>query len=207
MSLFTHEEIVVLFATPNLWSEMLQGIEDESPTQFVEDELVGFSCVVRKDYEVEKDSSGYEPDEHGYPVWVKDTDDGASVDQPYFTRSGDNPVLVDQATLLDEKRSAGGVLDFQAPNKQYYSSFKWSQEDRLELRRFIQSVVWVCKHQDKPATLREGWIRFWKRVYADKTFMTDNHIKLMKRLFGRYGVRSMNSKPTPNHFLQMLNLK
>ena len=151
-------------------------------------ELVGFGCIVKKDYE--KEVEYWDCDEFGHVVKV--IDDGCSVEQPYWTKSGDNPVIMDEATQHDLKGSRL-MSEHKAPKVNFYSvaSNKWGNGKKQE-RSFHTVVGWVEKNKDNSALLRRGWSRFWKNVYAGKKqntfYMFPSQVKAVKDLFGKYGI-------------------
>ena len=171
-------------------------VDEEAQFELDEDgvpeELVGFSVVRKRDHEVEVEY--LDVDDHGFVVKV--VDDGASVDQPYFTRSGDNPVLRSEAEQHDMKGSRL-FSEFCAPRKSYYAttSRKWGSGKSQE-RNFHVVVGWIEKHRHNAYVLRKGWNRFWRRVYLQKSegkpcsYMFPKQVTAVQQLFAKYGVTS-----------------
>jgi len=151
-----------------------------------------------EDYEVEKERCRivWVTDEHGFPVQeaITETNDYCSTSDPYFTKSGNNPVIEDLAQVNDDKRSAGGFTDCtDAPWINFYSDKPYHRKSQQ--RKAAQWISWIWKHQADQERIQEGWKRFWKIWYARKIqFVSPRDKDLIAELLKRFGAKARNSK-------------
>lgn len=177
-------------------------VEDEQEAPFVlsveAEEIPGVTTVTTADHEQEREYARFvwTQDEQGFPVQlvVDEVDDGASVDQPYWTRSGDNPVIHDQAQQADLDRSAAGFMPEQVADlggKPYTHTSKWGNGKRQE-RNFFAVLNFILSNEDNSARLQAGWKRLWARVYAQEnhSFLFPSQVKCLRGEFQKRGIVS-----------------
>ena len=97
----------------------------------------------------------------------------------YFTNSGDNPVIRDQAYQAEYRRSAGGFSDvdweYGLPTNldSYIESLYWSIKSHEAFERRDRTVKWLDLIQKQPKNANFGRLRalFWKRIYGAKSLL------------------------------------
>jgi len=122
----------------------------------------------------------------------------------YFTTTGDNPVIKDQAALADEVMSAAGFmpeeihLELEGPVADHYTwpaHATFNGAKRRE-RHFHAWVGWIWRNQQEPARLQDGWKSFWKKYFARKKagttmeWLTATQVATIRRTFEKLGVKS-----------------
>lgn len=120
-------------------------------------------------------------------------DDPTDVSNPYWTLSGDNPVIYSEAEQASQMVSAGkwNCIDPEYIPTYYSAGISW----KLQERNFHIVVKTIWKYRDNPAKLREIWNRFWKRTYSYKTssdrakyWLFGKHIKSIVNTFKKFGI-------------------
>ena len=122
----------------------------------------------------------------GAPVWVED--DGCSVDQPYFTTSGDNGIVESEADQNDAKRSAGGMSDIRQQDwerPRYYSAKRFGEpEKKAQHRNYWNVVRFVRSNANNLPALQRAWRKFWRKNRELKTlFVSPRHVQIIKAEF------------------------
>jgi len=108
----------------------------------------------------------------------------------YYTTSGDNPIIHDQAYMNDLNRSAGGWSDVsQEWVPQYYSAKRFGEAEKKRQHRNYWTVVsYIHANQDDPTKLRRAWQRFWKRWKQEKiNWISPKHRDIIKCEFKKRG--------------------
>lgn len=190
--------VAVAFGWRNATAGDTVEVEEEIPFVLTDQdhEIPGLFVNDGVDTEVEREyvRIAYVADKHGHPspVAVEETDDGASVDQPYWTRSGDNPVIHDQGQQADAVRSAAGFMPEQVKDltgKPYTSTAKWGK-GKVQERNFHAVLRFVRGNQDNTRLLQAGWKRMWKRIFEQSNhgFLFPSQVKTLQGEFRRLGI-------------------
>lgn len=106
---------------PAAYLERLQLLQGSAFTP--DGELRGCQVVQKRDWEMPVNVCVLDVGDWGQPEEEIEELDNSSVDQPYFTKSGDNPVIWDEAEQNEWVRSEGGYSDlkWEQPELEHYS--------------------------------------------------------------------------------------
>lgn len=133
--------------------------------------------------------------ETGWPVPVKVEEDGAFVDQPYFTKSGDTPVLKDQVTIAEEERSAAGFMPEETKTLPLKEGHFYSQariHPKQQLRMFHRVAIAIHMHSHQPEELKKIKQAFWNLFYKNKRngyyIVNSKQATALKNTFRKYAV-------------------
>lgn len=114
--------------------------------------------------------------EFGSSVTARDiSDDHLGPDRPWWTTTGDDPVIFDECVQASAERSAGGWSDVSAADRPWVSKWKWEPASewsgfRLYLKRcgeerhnrFIAVFDWL-RRQMSVADINKQWGRYRHR--------------------------------------------
>lgn len=145
--------------------------------------------VKKTDWEVER-YAGLEYDEHGFPVATYD--DGTSISDPWFTFSGNNPVVDSIADKADQHLSAGKSSVLKPDWIPEFYSQAWAY--KKQEHNFHCWVRAIKKYSENQNQLEKLWKKFWKGYFERKakgfdavnTWLHFNHIRDIKQVFAWY---------------------
>lgn len=148
-------------------------------------DLDNFTIKEVPDYEVEH--TFLAEDEFGFPVLM--TDDNTNCSMPWWTRSGDTPVIKSETQQASDARSAGGFSDIKQDYvPSHYSVSKWGSGKR-QTRLFHKWLTFIIRNKDDKRKLRDGWNKFWRRWYAKKhKFMFWAQVQCIVSEFKKCGI-------------------
>jgi len=120
------------------------SLEELEETKDYTDRVLGLRAQKCPDFQIERTFTttryAYEADKHGFPKSVcireKITDDNTQISDPYFTTTGNRPVIKGFAELRDMCRSKGGFSDLEIP-----------EENNLD--KLCNDIVWNDRKEQK----------------------------------------------------------